>query len=40
MVCEGGCISGFSVYNDVIGGCWQLNQELIKCCELYEEIYR
>ena len=40
MACEGGCISGPSAHNDAIGGRRQLNQELIKRRESYEETHR
>ena len=40
MACEGGCISGPSAHNDAVGGRRQLNQELIKRRESYEETHR
>jgi len=40
MACEGGCITGPSAHNDAIGGRRQLNQELIKRRESYEETHR
>lgn len=40
MACEGGCISGPSAHNDFMSGRRQLNQELLKRRETYENLHK